>query len=1269
MSVAGRIAGVVVLLLAPIVADAQCPPPVSPKVPADGLTTTETHINFAWDPAGSNVSGYDLMLSQNGAPATAACFNSPSPNCSVTLGAAKYEWFVRSYVDGCPNGTESAHFHLTVNACSAPVAPATLTPDGGALTGTTTTLTWSGGSADTYDVILEPGSACTSTTPLNATPLAGESFTVSSLTRGATYAWRVRAARGSTCPAPQISHCATFSVRACDPPAAFAPSSPQNGATNVATLVTLNWTPSAGAASYAVYARTNSNAPFSLAGTSPTTSLLASFAPSATVEWYVEAISGSCTTASAHQTFTTAGCSGATPLLLAPSGTLTAGAPIVFRWSAVPGADRYRLWIAPAGGNAIMADETPDLSATAHRPPGTYDWYVEAIGASCPAARSATNRIVVPHASSCPAPPALTAPANGASVNGTIGFTWTAVAGASRYDVWASIGGAAPALLATRTANALNTDLAPGVVTWYVVAHVDGCDDLESATSSFTVTQGVDCSTAAPLLIAPADGATRIPSSTDFFWTNVAGAQQYRLWAATDDGAPAVVATTGGSGTRSNASVAAGRVTWFVEAIFPGCGSRRSAPSSFYATAPPACAVPDAPSLYLPGGATAGVPYELHWTARPNVDHYEVLESVGSALPASYTTKDVMLVLQHDVAAPAQYRYRVRAVSNCGAGTSPFSSEAAIVVTPSSTLQAVVPFGTSTLTRTLFVPGLGAPGTFAATSDRPWLTIAPPSGTLPANGITLTLTADLSRLDAGTTTTNVSVSTARATSSLSVAAATAATPVSVSLVTPSSPSGKSSTTSNALVLPAVAHLDGNTTYSSDVRLLNNGPRPQSYRVTFTPTGTDATASAQQTVLQVAAGSTVALDDILQSFFGVATAGASSFGALEIAPLAATSDPPSVPSVTFVSSRTLATTSGGTAGQFVPGIPLSSFAGRGATTASLTLPQIAQAGAFRTNLGLLEAATQPAHVILTFFDAFGNALSQMPVDLLPGEHTQLNSIVTSSNALAAASRVDVDVTSATGLVTAYASVLDQQSNAPILVTAVPVTNAAASEYVIPGVASLGAANGGRWRSDLRIFNASSSPQPVTITFRPQGASAAPQQVSAILAANEVRALDDVVRSMFGTDNVGGSVAVTTSTPSRLFVGGRTYFDGGSGTLGQFIPALTETSGVAAGDRPLEILQVEQSDNYRTNVGLVELSGATTTVTLNAIVPELKSAPTATVTLQPNEFRQLDSLLAQMGVAGARNARVEVRVTGGSGRVSAYGSLIDNSSGAPTYIPAQ
>src|SRR6185369_2472658 len=132
------------------------------------------------------------------------------------------------------------------------------------------------------------------------------------------------------------------------------------------------------------------------------------------------------------------------------------------------------------------------------------------------------------------------------------------------------------------------------------------------------------------------------------------------------------------------------------------------------------------------------------------------------------------------------------------------------------------------------------------------------------------------------------------------------------------------------------------------------------------------------------------------------------------------------------------------------------------------------------------------------------------------------------------------------------------------------------YVVPGVAALAASGGGRWRSDMRIYNASSSPQPVTVTFTPRDNVAGAQSVNVTLNGNESRSFDDVVSATFGQSSGSGSIAVTTSSISQLAVTARTFFDNGSGTYGQYIPALTPEDGAILGGRAREVLQVEQSD---------------------------------------------------------------------------------------------
>jgi hypothetical protein len=88
-----------------------------------------------------------------------------------------------------------------------------------------------------------------------------------------------------------------------------------------------------------------------------------------------------------------------------------------------------------------------------------------------------------------------------------------------------------------------------------------------------------------------------------------------------------------------------------------------------------------------------------------------------------------------------------------------------------------------------------------------------------------------------------------------------------------------------------------------------------------------------------------------------------------------------------------------------------------------------------------------------------------------------------------------------------------------------------------------------------------------------------------------------------------------------------------------------------------------------VGLTELTGNGATVRLTLSLPDSKITASTEVTLAPNEFRQLRPILALNPGKQTYNARLTVEVVAGTGRVTAYGSVIDNQSKDPTYVPAQ
>jgi hypothetical protein len=226
----------------------------------------------------------------------------------------------------------------------------------------------------------------------------------------------------------------------------------------------------------------------------------------------------------------------------------------------------------------------------------------------------------------------------------------------------------------------------------------------------------------------------------------------------------------------------------------------------------------------------------------------------------------------------------------------------------------------------------------------------------------------------------------------------------------------------------------------------------------------------------------------------------------------------------------------------------------------------------------------------------------------------------------------------------------------------------NRYVIPGVAySNGIAN---WRTDVRLYNSASISVNATLTYYPQGAPGSPRSQTITIAAGETRGIDNILNTMFGiTDpSAGGSVVVTTTSTSSIIASARTYTPTDIGTVGQFIPAVTPVESVGVADRALQLLQLEYSDAFRTNIGLAETTGSPATVEVSLVLPDSKVTPIISFSLAPNEFIQFS--LASFGLTDSiYNARVAVKVVDGTGKATAYGSLVDNLSKDPTYVPAQ
>lgn len=698
------------------------------------------------------------------------------------------------------------------------------------------------------------------------------------------------------------------------------------------------------------------------------------------------------------------------------------------------------------------------------------------------------------------------------------------------------------------------------------------------------------------------------------------------------------------------------------------------------------------PIISVPATTLSGLGYTITWSgALGFLSHFELQESTsstfdgGSTQTFTVTSATSRAMSPHVVTADTRYYYRVRAIPSCGGDASEFSTPASVLIVAkpganSSSFTTGLPFGTTDPFNFNYnvnaafnktgKKGIAATESFSINADVPWVTISPKNGTINADGSAtpVTITVDPGELPFGSSQGTLTVTHSDTSSSNPTIQSTTSTqvPLSVSLVSPVTPTPKDpNAPSHTLVVPAVGHGEGiGSLFVSDVRVTNTAAQAIQYLLTFTAQNTDGTQSGKQMKVNIAGGGTLALNDIVKSWFGSGAAGEAGLGSIEIRPL---NEPSTATSHTTVgASRTYASTPTGTFGQFIPALPTSNFLAK-SDSALISLQQVAQSASFRTNFGLIEGSGQPASVELRLLDGHNNQIATSTFNLKPYELQQFNFGAAFPNVTLNDGRVEARVLSDTGKISAYASVLDNTTNDPLLVLPVDPTKVSDTTFVLPGIGDFDV-NVAHWKSDVRVYNASSSSVPVTLTYYPQG-NGPTHSITTTLAGGEVRAFDNFIASQFGLSVTAGSLVVTSPSSSSLIATARTYTDTGHGTYGQFIPGVVPTDGVGAGERPLQVLQLEESPSFHTNAGVVELTGNPVHVRITGVPPDGRTSAIVDLDVGPYQFVQLNRIFAGMGYGTVYNGRISVEVTDGAGRITAYASNIDNQTQDPTYIPSQ
>jgi hypothetical protein len=216
----------------------------------------------------------------------------------------------------------------------------------------------------------------------------------------------------------------------------------------------------------------------------------------------------------------------------------------------------------------------------------------------------------------------------------------------------------------------------------------------------------------------------------------------------------------------------------------------------------------------------------------------------------------------------------------------------------------------------------------------------------------------------------------------------------------------------------------------------------------------------------------------------------------------------------------------------------------------------------------------------------------------------------------------------------------------------------------------------WRGDVWIFNPSTT-QPATVSIylllRNQG-NPNPAVRSITVNAGETRYLPDIVFNTFGLDNTYGGLRIVSTIP--VVVSGRSYdanvtvVGKGQGSAGQFFSGVPTDLAIGFGDST-DVIGLDQdgfqtTGTWRSNLAFVETTGNPVDLTISRIDSNGTVLGTIGYHLEGRQVSQINYVITSIVNTTGTNQRIRVAVTGGTGRVIANASRMDNRTGDPATV---
>jgi len=258
-----------------------------------------------------------------------------------------------------------------------------------------------------------------------------------------------------------------------------------------------------------------------------------------------------------------------------------------------------------------------------------------------------------------------------------------------------------------------------------------------------------------------------------------------------------------------------------------------------------------------------------------------------------------------------------------------------------------------------------------------------------------------------------------------------------------------------------------------------------------------------------------------------------------------------------------------------------------------------------------------------------------------------------------------VTPRNGWVIASVFAVDNRTNDP---TFFPPDIPASVARTIPVIGHVDGVNDSKFRTDLYLFNPSTQTQYVTLTIRPWNTTEQAASVPMTLLPNEARVINDVYFKLFGRTGIA-KLTFQSGLNDGVRVTSRTYnIDDQGGTFGFLTPPMNAFQSAASGEA-LEILGVTGGRDFRTNLGLVELSGGFFTNPASARIDIIdntgKTIDSFTTNIAWGGGFQINDIFRSRNLGDGPPAAL-IRISPITGQIGAYATVTDNGTNDGIYL---